>query len=84
MSIVRPREYYKCDYCDKTSYNSKDFKYNDVSGLDNKSYDMCSDKCMENHRKYLERLYLNKPKYLSFDFSGTVEEHIKEFVWVNY
>ena len=84
MSVVKPREYYKCDYCKKTSYNPKDFKYTDNSGLNNKCYDICSDKCMENHKIFLKLLYKIKSDNLNFDFSGTVEEHIKDFVWTNF
>lgn len=76
MSIVTPREYYICDYCYRKSYFSNGFKYTDNSGLNSKCYDMCSDKCMESHKKYLESVYIG--------CSGTVNQHIKDFVKVNF
>jgi len=81
MSKVIPKPYYVCDYCGKKSDYPRRFKYTDNSGLDDQCYDMCSDKCLENHIDYLRELYYRKLKYLNFDFDGTVEDHCKDFIW---
>jgi len=78
------KEYYVCDYCGKKADSYKEFKYTDNSGLNDKCYDICSDECFEKHKRFLARLYSRKPKHLNFDFSGTVEDHIKEEVWQNF
>ena len=81
--VVNPRPYYVCDYCMKRS-DYGNFKYTDNSGLNNKCYDMCSDKCYEKHKEFLIRIYNEKPKYMmDFDLSGTVEDHIKDFMFIN-
>jgi hypothetical protein len=69
MSKVTPREYYVCDYCGKKS-DEPDFKYTDDSGLDNKTYEMCSDICYWRHVDYLRLVKKLAGKDL--------EKHIKQ------
>jgi len=82
MKII-PKPYYKCDYCSTTLY-CPDFKYIDNSGLNNQTYDICSDACLEKHISFLKRTYELKLDAYNFDFSGTIEEHIAEFVRKKY
>jgi len=71
MSKITPREYYICDYCNKKS-DFPNFDYTDNSGINNKSYDMCSDKCLKKHIEFLKIRY--------FKDVESIEEHIEHFI----
>lgn len=68
---VTPAPYYICNYCEKTS-DRPNFKYEDNSGLDNITFDMCSDECRDKHIDYLKRRI---PKE---EFDEYIEEWLTE------
>ena len=69
------RVYYQCDYCG-LEMPHPDFKCTDNSGILNKSIDMCSDRCIESHKKWLKNWYNRNPQSDGY----TYENHVNDWI----
>lgn len=62
---ITPPAYFICDYCRK-EMNVIGVGYTDISGLNNKSYDMCSDECLKKHKKFLKDSNIDYKEHKQF------------------